>query len=416
MRYSFLSLINQAMRGQRGWPQLWRKASLRNAYDVVIIGGGGHGLATAYYLAAKHGVRDVAVLERGWVGGGNTGRNTTIIRSNYYFPASAAFYDLSLQLYEGLSKTLNFNVMFSQRGILNLLHRAHDLDRARQFANAMQINGVDTEIIDRDAVAKLAPSLDVSSTARIPVIGGLMQKRGGVARHDAVAWGYARAADSLGVDIVENCNAIGFQRASDGSITAVKTNLGEVKARSVVMAVAGSSSLVAEMAGFQLPISTYTLQAMVSEPVKPCLDTVVLSPATGIYVSQSDKGELVMGSGPDRYTTYAQRGGPTVTHRLMNSIAEQFPSFGRLRLLRQWGGAIDSSRDSTPILGASPVPNLFISCGWGTGGFKAIPAGGLLLAHHVATGKPHPIAEPFALSRFYSGALMDEGAMSTMAH
>lgn len=415
VRYSFLSLARQAVAGHDSWPRLWRSPQLKSAYDTVVIGGGGHGLATAYYLAAEFGVRSVVVLERSWLGGGNTARNTTIVRSNYYHPQTAALYDLSLRMYEKLSTALNFNIMFSQRGVLILQHAMHDLDKARRLANAMRLNGVDAELVDATAVARLVPALDMTPSARIPTVGGLLQRRGGVARHDAVAWGYARAADSLGVDIIQNCEVTAFRRGSDG-ISSIDTTHGTVAARRFVLAVSGNSTAMAAKAGFRLPIISYTLQAMVSEPVKPCLDTVVLSTASGLYMSQSDKGELVIGGGFDRYASYAKRNGIVITRHLMSALAEQFPSFGRLRLMRQWAGTIDVTRDLSPILGASPISNLYLDCGWGTGGFKAIPAGGYLLAHHIATGVPHPIAAPFSLSRFATGELIDEGALYGSVH
>ena len=416
MRYSLLSLARGAISGHRSWPPLWRSPEPRSSYDVVIVGGGGHGLATAYYLAAEHGIRNVAVLEKGWLGGGNTGRNTTVVRSNYFHPASVALYDLSLRLYEGLGRALNFNIMLSQRGVLNLAHSPHDMEMARRLANAMRLNSADAELLDTREVARLVPALDCSPDAPIPVFGGLLHRRGGVARHDAVAWGFARAADRLGVDIIQNCAVTGFGKASDGSVATVETTRGPIGARVVALAASGHSSVLAEMAGFRLPITSYALQAMVSEPVKPCLDKVVLSPATGLYISQSDKGEIVIGGGLDHYISYAQRGSAAVSRATLAALAQQFPSFGRLRLLRQWAGIVDVVRDSSPVIGASPVPNLYLDCGWGTGGFKAIPAGGFLLAHHIATGSPHPIAAPFGLDRFATGALVDEAAASGIPH
>ena len=416
MRYSIFSLGAQALNGHRGWPQAWRDPAPKAAYDVVIVGGGGHGLATAYYLAAEHGITNVAVLEKGWIGGGNTGRNTTVVRSNYFYPQSAALYDLALRLYEGLSRTLNYNIMLSQRGMVVLSHSRHDLELARRAANAMRLNGVDAALLTVDEVARMIPALDVGPQARFPVLGGLVQARAGTARHDAVAWGYARAADARGIDIIQNCEVTGFRRGADGAITAVETSRGTIGARRVALTVAGHSGVLAGMAGFRLPISSHALQAMVTEPVKPVLDTVVLSPATGMYLSQSDKGELVIGGGLDHHLSYGQRGTPAVAHGVLAAVAEQFPSFGRLRLLRQWAGIVDVVADSSPIIGASPVSNLLLDCGWGTGGFKAIPAGGTLLAHHLATGTPHPIAVPFGLHRFASGALIDEAGAAGIAH
>jgi len=405
--YSAWSLFREGLRGQRGWTPAWRDRDPKPGYDVVIIGGGGHGLATAYYLAKQHGLKRVALLERGWIGGGNTGRNTTIIRSNYFYPQSAALYDLSVNLYEGLTRELNYNIMFSQRGLIEIAHSEGDLEMMARAANAMRINGIPIELLSREQTLALAPLLDPSPNTRWPVRGALQQRRAGTARHDAVAWGYARSADALGVHIIQNCEVTGFELAA-GRIAAVKTSRGTIHAERFGMAVAGSSSAVAKLAGFELPIQSYTLQAMVSEPVKPCLDTIVLSSTNGVYVSQSDKGELVFGGNLDRCPSYMQRGSFRVSQSVIAPLIEMFPAFATLKLMRQWGGVVDTTPDNSPIIGPSPIPGLFLNCGWGTGGFKAIPAGGTLFAHVLATGQHHPLSEPFDLSRFESGELIDE--------
>ena len=414
-KYSVWTLLQGAASRHRQWTPAWRDAQPKPAYDVIIVGGGGHGLATAYYLAKNHGLTNVAVLERGWVGGGNTGRNTTIVRSNYLYPESARLYDFSLKLYENLSQALNFNIMLSQRGLIVLAHSRHDLESMSRWANAMRMNGVDADLLTREQVRHLAPALDMSSNARYPILGGLTQARAGTARHDAVAWGYARGASALGVDIVQNCEVRGFIEEA-GAIVGVDTSLGRVRAGKVGIAAAGHSSVLAKLAGFKLPVTSYALQAMVSEPVKPMLNAVVLSAAIGSYISQSDKGEMVIGGGLDLFPSYAQRGSFSVMQDTLAGTLALFPSFSRLPLLRQWAGIVDVVRDSSPIIGRTPLKNLYINCGWGTGGFKAIPVGGWTFAHLLATGKDHELAEPFQLDRFNTGRLIDEAAGAGIAH
>jgi sarcosine oxidase subunit beta len=414
-KYSAWSLLRGAFSGHRQWSPAWRDAKPKSAYDIIIVGGGGHGLATAYYLAKNHGITNIAVLERGWIGGGNTGRNTTVVRSNYLYPESARLYDFSLKLYEGLSQTLNFNIMLSQRGMVTLAHSRHDLEAMARWANAMLMNGIDADLLSREQVHALVPALDLSSRARFPILGGFTQARGGTARHDAVAWGYARAASALGVDIVQNCEVQAFVGAN-GRVVGVETNQGRIRSERIGIAAAGHSSVLAKLAGFRLPVTSYALQAMVSEPVKPVLDTVILSPATGAYVSQSDKGEVVIGAGLDLFTSYAQRGSFSVMQNTIAGTLELFPSFSRLPLLRQWAGIVDVVQDSSPIIGPTPVGGIYINCGWGTGGFKAIPVGGWTFAHVLATGRNHDLAEPFQLDRFTTGKLIDEAAGSGISH
>ena len=414
-RFSFLSLARNALTHHERWPQQWRSPDPKPAYDVIVIGGGGHGLATAYYLAKEHGVRNVAVLEKGWLGGGNTGRNTTICRSNYLWDESAFLYEKSLQLFEGLAQDLNYNVMLSQRGVMNLAHNLGDVREARRRVYANRLNGVDAEWLDPAGVKAFCPILNMSASLRYPILGATLQRRAGVARHDAVAWGFARAADSLGVDIIQNCEVTAL-KITGGRITGVETTRGTIGAKKVGIVVAGHSGVLAGMAGFRLPIESHPLQALVSEPIKPVLDCVVMSNAVHVYVSQSDKGELVIGAGIDAYTSYAQRGSFHIIEGQMGALCELFPMFSRLRMMRSWGGIVDTCPDASPIIGKTPVENLFINCGWGTGGFKATPGSGWVMAWTIAKGEPHPLNAPFTLDRFASGKLIDEHGAAAVAH
>ncbi|HLY47019.1 MAG TPA: sarcosine oxidase subunit beta family protein [Stellaceae bacterium] len=414
-RYSILSLARHALGGHRFWRPAWRKAAPRPRYEIIVIGGGGHGLATAYYLAKNHGISDVAVLEKGPIGLGNTGRNTTIIRSNYLWDASARIYEHSLGLWEGLSAELNFNLMLSQRGVLNLVHNEADVREGQRRVGANRLNGIDAEWLDRDAVKAFCPILDISPNARYPVLGATLQRRGGVARHDAVAWGFARAADSRGVDIIEDCEVSAI-RSAGGRVVGVETTRGDIAADKVAICAAGHNSVVAAMAGVRLPLQSHPLQALVSEPVQPVLDCVVMSGTVHVYVSQSDKGELVLGAGIDGYNSYAQRGSFPVIEGQMAALLELFPIFSRLRMLRQWGGIVDVAPDASPIIGKLPVAGLYLNGGWGTGGFKATPGAGHVFAHTIARDDPHPLAAPFALDRFTTGALVDEHGAAAVAH
>jgi len=414
-RYSLLSLIKQGLRHHEGWGEAWRKPEPKDSYDAIIVGGGGHGLATAYYLAKEHGISKVAVLERGWIGGGNTGRNTTIVRSNYLWDQSAALYEHALKLWENLSQELNYNVMFSQRGVMNLAHNQHDLRELSRRVNANRLNGVDSEFLDAEQVKQFCPIIDLRGNGRHPVLGASLQRRGGTARHDAVAWGYARAADKLGVDIIENCTVDGFDIA-DGKVTAVRTSRGTIQTKKVGIVPAGHATVLADMAGFRLPVQSLPLQALVSEPVKPVIDCVVMSNAVHAYVSQSDKGELVIGAGVDHYIGYGQRGSIQVTEETLAAICELFPLFRRMRVLRMWGGIVDVCPDASPIISKTPVGGIYMNCGWGTGGFKATPGSGNVFAHTVAKDEPHPIAAPFRLDRFVTGFTIDEHGAAAVAH
>ena len=407
MKYSLLALARNALSHHERWPPAWRSPRPKARYDAVIIGGGGHGLATAYYLAREHGITDVAVLEKGYLGGGNTGRNTTIVRSNYHLDPNAHFYELSLKLWEGLAQDLNFNVMYSARGVLNLVHTPGDMDAAMRRGNAMRLNGIDAKFLSRDDIARWIPNLDCSPAARFPILGGLLQPRGGTVRHDAVAWGYARAADARGVDIIQQCEVTGL-RVEHGAVTGVDTTQGFIAAPKVGIAVAGNSSRLAAMAGVRLPIETHVLQALVSDPVKPVLDTVVTSGAVHFYISQSDKGELVMGGDLDFCNSYSQRGNLPIIEHVVGACLALFPSFGRLKVMRTWGGNCDMTMDGSPIIGALPVRGLTMTGGWNYGGFKATPASGFLHAYTIARGEPHPLNAAFTLERFARGQAIDE--------
>jgi len=407
LSYSAFSLARHALTGHRHWPRAWRDPAPKPRYSVIIIGAGGHGLASAYYLAKEHGITDVAVLEKGWLGGGNTGRNTTIIRSNYLLEPNAHFYEFSLKLWEGLSRDLNYNAMVSQRGVINLGHSDSQIDNFAYRGNAMRLNGIDAELLDRAAVQRMVPFLDYSDHVRFPIYGALLQRRGGVARHDAVAWGFARAADRRGVDIIQNCEVTGI-RVENGRVRGVETTRGTILADKVGIAVAGHSSHVAAMAGLRLPIESHVLQAFVSEPLKPFLDTVVTFGVGHFYVSQSDKGELVMGGDIDMYNSYAQRGNlPMVEHTLAAGLAI-LPRMSRLRMMRLWGGVMDMTMDGSPIIGKTPIEGLYLDGGWCYGGFKATPASGFVFAHTIAQDRPHKLNEAFTLDRFARGAAIDE--------
>jgi len=414
-RYSILALLSHAISKHQHWPRLWRDPNPKPHYEVVIVGAGGHGLATAYYLAKEHGITDVAVLEKGWLGGGNTGRNTTVIRSNYLWDESAALYEHSLKLWEGLTAELNFNLMLSQRGVVNLAHTLHDVREGMRRVYANRLNGVDAEWLTTEQVKAVCPILNVAPNARYPVLGATIQRRGGVARHDAVAWGFARAADARGVDIIQNTEVTAIRR--DGSrVTGVETSRGFIGAKKVAIVAAGHNSVLAQMAGVRLPIESHPLQALVSEPVKPVLDCVIMSGTVHVYVSQSDKGELVLGAGIDGFNSYAQRGSFHVIESQMAALVELFPIFSRMRMMRSWGGIVDVCPDASPIIGKLPVEGLYLNGGWGTGGFKATPGSGWVFAHTIARDEPHPLNAAFGLERFNTGALIDEHGAAAVAH
>ncbi|ETX29564.1 sarcosine oxidase subunit beta family protein [Roseivivax isoporae] len=412
--YSAFAIAREALRGHTGWERAWRKATPKKRYDVVIVGAGGHGLATAYYLGRNHGIRNVAVLEKGWLGGGNTGRNTTIIRSNYLQDPSAAIYEKARSLYETMSQDLNYNVMYSPRGVMMLAQTEHEVRGYKRTAHANALQGVKTEFISPARVKELCPIIELRGP-RYPVLGALWQDRAGTARHDAVAWGYARACSNMGMDIIQKCEVTGI-RSENGQVTGVTTTKGDIACGKLGIVVAGHSGHLADMAGFRLPIESVALQALVSEPIKPCMDVVVMANTVHGYMSQSDKGEMVIGGGADGYNNYTQRGSFHHIEETVRALIETFPMISRLKMLRQWGGIVDMTGDRSPIISKTPLGNCFINCGWGTGGFKAIPGSGWATAELIARGEPGPLAAAFGLERFREGRFIDESVAAGVAH
>jgi len=412
-RYSAFAVAREALRYHEGWERAWPDPAPKTHYEVIIVGAGGHGLATAYYLAKEHGIRNVGVVEKGWLGGGNTGRNTTIIRSNYLQPASTAIYEKARGLYEDLSQELNFNIMFSPRGVLMLAQTEHELRAWKRTAHANRLAGIESELVGPKRAAELCPIMNVEGP-RYPVLGGLWQPRGGTARHDAVAWGYARAAAALGVDVIQNCEVTGIDRPNN-RVKGVQTTKGPITCDKLCIVVAGHSGQLADMAGFRLPIEAVALQALVSEPIKPCMDIVVMANTVHGYMSQSDKGEMVIGGGADGFNNFTQRGSFHHIEETVRALTETFPIISRLKMLRQWGGVVDMTGDRSPIISKTPVENVFINCGWGTGGFKAIPGSGWATAGLIAKGED-PIAGPFSLDRFHEGRVIDESVAAAVAH
>ncbi|KQT66205.1 MULTISPECIES: sarcosine oxidase subunit beta family protein [unclassified Aureimonas] len=415
-RFSAFALAREAFRNHSGWGEQWASPEPRRHYDVVIVGAGGHGLATAYYLAKVHGITDIAVIEKGWLGGGNTGRNTTIIRSNYLYDESAALYNHALNLWEDLSQDLNYNVMFSPRGVLMLAHNVHDVQVAKRHIHSNRLNGVANEWLTAEECKAFCPPLYIGEDTRYPIVGGALQRRGGTARHDAVAWGYARAASARGVHIIQNCAVTGIRRGADGAVKGVETSRGFIGAKKVGVVAAGSTSTVMEMADVRMPLESFPLQALVSEPVKPCFPCVVMSNTVHAYISQSDKGELVIGAGTDQYPSYSQAGSLHILNHTLDAISEMFPMFRRMKMLRSWGGIVDVTPDRSPIISKTPVKGLYVNCGWGTGGFKATPGSGHVFAHTIARDEPHRINAAFDLERFTTGRFIDEAAAAAVAH
>jgi len=416
LRFSFASLARQAWRGHSDWPEQWRSPEPKPAYDVVIVGAGGHGLATAYYLAKEHGVTKVAVIEKGWLGGGNTGRNTTVIRSNYLWEASEGIYGHAHRMWPTLSQELNYNVMFSPRGHMMIAHSHHDEQAFKRHIYANRLAGIPNEWLTPEQAREVCPILNIDPGIRYPVRGAAFQRTAGTARHDAVAWGYARAASALGVDIVQNCPVTGIRRDASGAVCGVETAKGFIGAKKIGVVAAGNTSPVMAMAGLRMPLESVPLQALVSEPLKPVMPIVMSSNTIHAYMSQSDKGELVIGAGSDAYVSYSQTGGLHIATATLEAICELFPMLSRVRMLRNWGGIVDVTPDRSPILGKTPIPGLFVNCGWGTGGFKATPGSGHVFAHLVATGEPNAIAAPFSLERFRTGALINEATAAAVAH
>ena len=413
-KYSIFSIAKNALKGHKDWPKMWRSPEPREFYDVIIIGGGGHGLGTAYYLAKEHGLKNIAVIEKGWLGGGNTGRNTTIIRSNYLWDDSAHLYEHSLKLWENLSTELNYNVMFSQRGVMNLAHNEHDIKEIKRRVSANNLNGIDSLWLSKEEIQKKVPIMNTDNL-RYPVLGASYQPRGGTARHDAVAWGFAMRADEMGVDIIQNCEAHQI-KTKNGKIEGVETSKGFIRANKVGVVASGHTGVLAETAGIRLPLQSKPLQALVSEPIKPIIDTVVMSSAVHAYVSQSDKGELVIGAGTDGYNSFTQRGGFNIIEETVRAMVELYPVFGKMKMLRQWGGIVDICPDASPIISKCDVEGLFFNCGWGTGGFKATPGSANVFAHTIAKNEAHQINSAFNLDRFASGKLVDEHGAAAVAH